>query len=967
VIHPVFNHAMPFGVVVMLAFAAGPAFAQPNAGFAPRVAMVVGNSNYQSVDPLPNPANDARIIAEKLWESGFEVIETIDADREEMLADLATFRSRLHEGSEALFFYAGHGVQINGKNYLIPISAAPLSVDDLIAQSVDAQLFVDLMSNSGAKLNLVLLDACRNNPFAEITEADAKSLETRAISIGASEDEVARGLKELAGSSTGGLAEMTSGKTETIISFATAPGAVAYDGTGKHSPYTQAIADNIDESGLEVTDLFRRVRGDVREATDGNQIAWTTSTLESRFYFKPEGDDLVRTTTGMGVRSDTLGDLPPQRIVDRTIWRSIRDSGRIDAYKAYLRILPDGAFTEDAAQEIRNLGGTLDDVNPIDPLLQDIRSGATARVGATDREEFVSELDRGDVAVAIGTGLVWTPAEVNEAGWFYVEEAPRLGQVNVGEGEPLTRNIVRWIPEARTLSYTPKIGSNGGIDQFVGAALRDNGEMLETRVAIETYVDACDILAGNPYDSQRVTAGTRQFIIDRNFDAAIAVCEIAVDTNPDVVRFWAQLARAYRSAGRYDQALFYQQKAVDAGYASAMVYLGQMYLDAQAVPQDYARAKVLFEAAAERGETAAFTALAWIYRAGVGVEQDFARAMEYYREGAARGNDWAMTNIAEFYQEGIGVDQDITEAIRWYITAAKSGELTAQTRLARIYQTGDGVEPDYEQARFWFETAAGRGVPNAVTRLGIMYEEGQGQANGIEAAARLYRRAAQDGDAEAYFRLGRLYASKHPLFDDPARAVGLLERALSENVYGAERELARLYEDGRGVPKDLARARDLYAVAADGNPWAARDAGRAWASSDGVEPDYEQAVRWYRRAAEGGVPWAALDLAKLTEAGRGVEQDRIAALIWYATAQGLSDDPNLARLVTEAVASYAPDDYNFAAQRLLVGMGEDIGEPDGQIGPQTRTALDSVFASRGKSPPGDVITLEVLADLSTFN
>ncbi len=231
----------------------------------------------------------------------------------------------------------------------------------------------------------------------------------------------------------------------------------------------------------------------------------------------------------------------------------------------------------------------------------------------------------------------------------------------------------------------------------------------------------------------------------------------------------------------------------------------------------------------------------------------------------------------------------------------------------------------------------------------------------------MYRRAAQDGDAEAYFRLGRLYASKHPLFDDPARAVGLLERALSENVYGAERELARLYEDGRGVPKDLARARDLYAVAADGNPWAARDAGRAWASSDGVVPDFEQAVRWYRRAAEGGVPWAALDLAKLTEAGRGVEQDRIAALIWYATAQGLSDDPNLARLVTEAVASYAPDDYNFAAQRLLVGMGEDIGEPDGQIGPQTRTALDSVFASRGKSPPGDVITLEVLADLSTFN
>lgn len=167
------------------------------AGSTSRVALVVGNSAYRAVGALPNPANDAELVAEKLWEAGFEVIETIDGDREKMLADLATFRSRLREGSEALFYYAGHGVQIGGRNYLLPVSVAPKSVEDLKDQAIDAQLFVDIMSNSGAKLNIVLLDACRNNPFGEIAEEEADTIASRAISLGASKEEVSRGLEQL--------------------------------------------------------------------------------------------------------------------------------------------------------------------------------------------------------------------------------------------------------------------------------------------------------------------------------------------------------------------------------------------------------------------------------------------------------------------------------------------------------------------------------------------------------------------------------------------------------------------------------------------------------------------------------------------------------------------------------------------------------------------------------------------------
>ena len=265
------------------------------------------------------------------------------------------------------------------------------------------------------------------------------------------------------------------------------------------------------------------------------------------------------------------------------------------------------------------------------------------------------------------------------------------------------------------------------------------------------------------------------------------------------------------------------------------------------------------------------------------------------------------------------------------------------------------------------ETAAARGVPNAVTRLGLMYEEGQGTAKDVEAAARLYTRAARDGDGEAFYRLGRLYASQHPIFDDPARAVALLERGLEAGVYGADRELARLFEQGRGVAKDIARARVLYASAAEGNPWAARDAGRVWASSDGVEPDLAEAVKWYRQAVEGDVPWAALDLAKMTEAGRGVAQDRVEALIWYATARGLSDDKNLVSSVSERVAKYNAKEFNMAAQTLLTRLGAEIGAIDGQIGAKTRAAIAAAFEARGQDAPSAAIDLDLLARLSALD
>jgi uncharacterized protein len=934
---------------------------------APRVALVIGNSAYTSVQPLPNPSNDAHLVAEKLWLAGFEVIESVDSDRATMLADIATFQSRLRDGSEALFYYAGHGVQLDGRNYLLPVSVSPTSVDELKAQSIDAQFVVDIMSGSGAKLNLVLLDACRNNPFANLSAEDSAQIASRSIALGQTEDQVSRGLTILSAASDEGLAEMTAGSVETMISFATAPGSVALDGAGRHSPYTEALAQNIGQPGMEIGDLFRAVRAHVREVTGGSQITWTTSTLEGRFYFSPTGGDLRQTTAGMAVAGDTLGILPPDRVVDRAFWRAIRDSGRAEAYAAYLRTMPDGAFRADAEAGLKAEGGDAAKGIVQDPLLPDFAPPRTPDEEAEARQDALDNLDGPAPDVTIGTAA--RPLDIQGGGgWFWVSDPAHLGEVSGAAGTVLADGAVQWLPPGAGLDYRPKVGSNGGVDTLKGALLGDGGAATPVEVQFETVIDACDLLAGNPYDGQRVTAGTRQFIIDRNFDAAIVVCEIAVQNYPDVPRFWAQLARSYRAAGRYEEALVWQQKAVDAGYVNAAVYLGQMYLDGQAVPQDFARAKELFELAAAQGDSAAFTALAWIYRAGVGVPQDYARALSFYREGAALGNDWAMTNIAEFYKEGLGLAADPSQAERWYTAAAKSGELTAQTRLARMYQVGDGVEKDFALARFWFEAAASRGVPNALTRLGLMYEEGQGTEKDLDSAVRLYTRAARDGDMEARFRLGKVYASKAPLYDDPVRAAGLLTAAADAEVFGANRELGKLYEQGRGVDRDLARARALFVTEADKNPWAARDAGRAYASDDGAEPDYAEAARLYRIAVAGKVPPAALELGRLVAAGKGAEKDPDAALILFARALGLSgSDQKLADAAREAAAGATAEDITRAVQTLLAEQGFFTGTVDGQPSPATSAALEDALAAQGLDAPAkDVPTLDDLAILAAI-
>ena len=222
-----------------------------------KTALVIGNSDYKLM-PLINPENDASDIAEKLETMGFKVILAVNQDRKGLKERIRKFGSTLKKrGGVGVFFYAGHGLQIDGKNYLVPTDFKASASYEVGDASVDLSLITGAMEEAANPLNIIVLDACRDNPFPRKTRSSAR-----------------------------GLARVMSA-SGTIIAYSTGPGNVAADGDGRNSPYTQYLLKHMDTTGISIEQVFKRVRVDVENSTDGKQLPWETSSLRGDFYFRP--------------------------------------------------------------------------------------------------------------------------------------------------------------------------------------------------------------------------------------------------------------------------------------------------------------------------------------------------------------------------------------------------------------------------------------------------------------------------------------------------------------------------------------------------------------------------------------------------------------------------------------------------------------------------------------------------------
>ena len=230
-----------------------------------RLALLIGNSNYAHGGSLPNPVNDVRAIKRALEDLGFTVMKYEDCSQKTMKRAMDKFGRKLKSQDVGLFFYAGHGVQVNGHNYLLPVDAKLDSEHDAEYDCVRADRALAKMEAAGSRTNIVILDACRDNPFERSWRRGADGA---------------------------GLAFMDA-PSGSLIAYSTAPGKTASDGGGSNSPYTFALLEHIDIPNITVLQMFQRVRSTVRNRSENKQTPWESTSLNGDFFFNDQRKDVV--------------------------------------------------------------------------------------------------------------------------------------------------------------------------------------------------------------------------------------------------------------------------------------------------------------------------------------------------------------------------------------------------------------------------------------------------------------------------------------------------------------------------------------------------------------------------------------------------------------------------------------------------------------------------------------------------
>ncbi len=270
-----------------------------------RIALVLGNSQYTAVTPLDNATNDSSLIAASLRTVGFDVMLVQDATQVEMRTAIADFGRKLRAAGPdtvGLFYYAGHGIQSFGSNYLLPVDASLTNAADLDLVAMEASSVLRQMASARNKTNIVIFDACRNNPFEDIADLNDN-----------------------------GLAEMKA-PLGTYLAYATAPGAVALDGLEGNSPFTASLATAIQKENAPIEAVFKDVRVDVIAQTQGFQTPWDTSSLTQDFVFKASKP------------------LTAEEVAESQLWDSVKGSEDPVQIMLFLRSYPDGLFHSDARQ-----------------------------------------------------------------------------------------------------------------------------------------------------------------------------------------------------------------------------------------------------------------------------------------------------------------------------------------------------------------------------------------------------------------------------------------------------------------------------------------------------------------------------------------------------------------------------------------------------------------------------------------
>jgi uncharacterized caspase-like protein len=320
-----------------------------------RVALVIGNAGYKDL-PLDNPQNDAADMAAALREMGFRVILKRDADSRGMRNAVREFGAELRNADVGLFYYAGHGVQLGGANYLLPVGADIRTQADAEDVSLDVNYVLRTMEGSQARVRIVILDACRNNPYPRAFRSAAL-----------------------------GLAPMTA-VTGSVVAFATAPGSLAADGEGRNGMYTKHLLESLRHPESDILKVFQRTRAGVVRETGGRQTPWESTSLVGDFHFRaPQATTQLASAAPAAVATPAAD----PTATDRAYWESVKDTKNPDELQAYLDQFPNGLFAGLARARMRALD----------------KAPTVAAAATTGREAAPAERERTAPPAATPSGL----------------------------------------------------------------------------------------------------------------------------------------------------------------------------------------------------------------------------------------------------------------------------------------------------------------------------------------------------------------------------------------------------------------------------------------------------------------------------------------------------------------------------------------------------------------------------------
>ncbi|MBK9081533.1 MAG: caspase family protein [Rhizobiales bacterium] len=744
-----------------------------------RVALVIGNSHYESLPPLKNAENDSRAVADVLRQAGFDVYSGADLTRLKFDEVMRQFFRAANGADAAIVYYSGHGVQVGGRNFLVPTDATLSTPYDIEQQTIDAADMHRYLA-AHARAQLIFLDACRDNPFKIDKFWIADSLTPVAQT---------RGLARI-GDSAGGSslpANPVTGAIGSLLAYSTEPGAVALDGTGMLSPYTTAFVKYAATANLEVRQMLTMVRRDVIQQTQGRQIPWENSSLTEDVYLfrsppppivqqmarveavagkpgpmllpeprQPGGRDLrarIETAPDKGVvllngRRLTTGD-----IVSASDLRAlVYDPGEAPAGSVSLMSY---AVLDSWGQSSPGVAAITVAASPAAQVAQASQAEDAARRRVAEASAYLKSLDGKASTATIGVGpqplgLSPPPADKEVAGLDVVVAAtPDFGSLLIGD-RPVAKGQRIALADASRLAFQPPVGSEKRSGRL---ALELPGGQAAAAVDLKPTMEACDAEAGAPLDLQGVARGRLPNEIDAK---ALEDCRSAAARQPDVARFRYQLGRALIAARKPAEARDQIAEAARRRHLRAIWEQGNFEAFGAFGKPDLAKAAALYQSCSTGGDPYCLFSYGKALFYGQGEAKNVSRGLELMLGAAELGHTYAMNEIGYVFTYGRNVEKDVERGLRFYEAGAARADIYSYNNLGLVYLRGAGRPADPAKAMDYFRKAADGGHPYAPTNIGRMYRDGVGVQADAQEAARWLALGAERGDYWGALDRGRI-------------------------------------------------------------------------------------------------------------------------------------------------------------------------------------------------------------------